>query len=132
MSTRARIAIKTQEGKLKSIYCHFDGNTYGVGEMLHEHYREQEKVENLIELGDISFLEKEIIPTEPHSFKSPQKGVTVFYGRDRGEQNTGYLTHFSEENLLREDASYNYIFQEGEWYLLKRDYRLILLKDLIS
>jgi hypothetical protein len=55
MSTRSRIAIETESGTVKSIYCHFDGYVSGVGKTLFNHY-DREKLEKLIELGDISSL----------------------------------------------------------------------------
>jgi hypothetical protein len=80
MSTRSRIAIEKQDGTVKSIYCHFDGYVDGVGKTLFNHY-DKEKLEKLIELGDISVLHES---TEN----------TVAYHRDRGEDlhTTSYLS----------------------------------------
>ena len=79
MATRSRIAIENQDGTVQSIYCHFDGYIDGVGKTLFNHY-DREKLEKLIELGDISSLDES---TED----------TVAYARDRGEDlhSTGYL-----------------------------------------
>ena len=71
MSTRSRIAIENQNGSVTSIYCHFDGYISGVGKTLFNHY-DREKLEKLIELGDISSLDES---TED----------TVAYTRDRDE-----------------------------------------------
>ena len=71
MSTRARIAIENQDETVDSIYCHFDGYVDSVGKTLFEHY-DQEKLEKLLELGDISSLGESTIDT-------------VAYCRDRGE-----------------------------------------------
>jgi hypothetical protein len=71
MATRSRIAIENQDGTVDSIYCHFDGYISGVGKKLFEHY-DQEKLEKLLELGDISSLGESTIDT-------------VAYCRDRGE-----------------------------------------------
>ena len=71
MSTRARIASENQDGTVDSIYCHFDGYVDSVGKKLFEHY-DQEKLEKLLELGDISSLGESTIDT-------------VAYCRDRGE-----------------------------------------------
>ena len=72
MSTRSRIAIEKQDGTVESIYCHFDGYLSHNGEILQEHYSTKEKMEKLIELGDISKLKD-----------TPE--TTVAYHRDRGE-----------------------------------------------
>jgi hypothetical protein len=71
MATRSRIAIENQDGTVDSIYCHFDGYVNGVGKTLFHHY-DQEKLERLLELGDISTLGESTIDTEA-------------YHRDRGE-----------------------------------------------
>ena len=55
MATRSRIAIENQDGTVKSIYCHWDGYVSHNGRMLFNHY-DNEKLEKLIELGDISAL----------------------------------------------------------------------------
>jgi hypothetical protein len=79
MSTRSRIAIEKESGIVNSIYCHFDGYVDGVGKTLFNHY-DKEKLQKLIELGDISSLGES---TED----------TVAYCRDRGEDlhSTSYL-----------------------------------------
>ena len=71
MATRSRIASENQDGTVDSIYCHFDGYVDSVGKKLFEHY-DQEKLEKLLELGDISSLGESTIDT-------------VAYCRDRGE-----------------------------------------------
>jgi hypothetical protein len=71
MSTRARIAIENQDKTVDSIYCHFDGYVDSIGKTLFEHY-DPEKLEKLLELGDISSLGESTIDT-------------IAYCRDRGE-----------------------------------------------
>jgi hypothetical protein len=121
MATRSRIAIETTDAfgnkVIKSIYCHFDGYPSGVGKTLMENYQDREKVESLISLGDISFLMEEIIPTGPHSFNSPQPGVTVAYHRDRGEDFRPPRINASvSEFFLSDIQEYGYLFtEEGEW-----------------
>jgi len=119
MSTHSRIAVRTKEGNYKSIYCHFDGNT--VGDILAEHYTDEQKVIDLIELGDVSYLQPEIIPTEDHSFSEPQDGVTLFYGRDRGETGTESLRHLSLQELRKESTDITYLYEDGVWYSLHSD-----------
>jgi hypothetical protein len=79
MATRSRIAIEREDGSVKSIYCHYDGYVDGVGKVLFEHY-DKEKLEKLIELGDISVL-------------GTSTENTIAYHRDRGEDlhTTSYL-----------------------------------------
>ena len=96
MATRSRIAIEREDGSVKSIYCHYDGYLSGVGKTLFNHY-DKEKLEKLIELGDISSLEDS---TES----------TVAYCRDRGEDL--YFKTFPNVEDLFENG-----FNSGEEYV---------------
>ena len=71
MATRSKIAIENQDGTVTAIYCHWDGYVNGVGKTLFENY-DREKLEQLIELGDISSLGETL-------------DETVAYHRDNGE-----------------------------------------------
>ena len=87
MGTRSAIGYKTGEGKIRAKYSHYDGYVAGVGKTLVEHYQAARKIAQMVELGDQSFLAEEIFPKgKDHSFNTPEEGVTVFYGRDRGEE----------------------------------------------
>jgi hypothetical protein len=86
MGTRSAIGYKTAEGKVRAKYSHYDGYVAGVGKTLVEHYQAARKIAQMVELGDQSFLAEEIFPKGEHSFNAPEEGVTVFYGRDRGEE----------------------------------------------
>ena len=121
MATRSRIAMEMADGKVKSIYCHWDGYPSHNGRILQECYLDKTRVEDLIELGDISSLGSEVSPTGPHTFNDPQSGVTVAYHRDRGEDHTEPMIHESVPDFFNSDIEeYGYLFtQEGEW-LVKR------------
>lgn len=98
MSTRSRIGMIQKDGSVKSIYCHFDGYPEGVGAVLKKHYTNPEKVEELLELGDISvlgtFYDEELAkkkwgfydmtPEEQEKFAPMVENMTVPY-KDRGE-----------------------------------------------
>jgi hypothetical protein len=96
MATRSRIAIENQDGKVKSIYCHWDGYLSGVGKTLFNHY-DKEKLEKLIELGDISSLGE--------STKD-----TVAYARDRNEE-LNFKEFYDVEDL------FDYGFEIGIEYI---------------
>jgi len=109
MSTRSRIAIENQDGTVDSIYCHFDGYLSGVGKTLFNHY-DKEKLEKLIELGDISSLGESTINT-------------VAYCRDRGED-LHFKTFKDVEELFKngfnsaEEYVY-YLTKSGIWLVNK-------------
>lgn len=64
MSTHANIALLKPNGDIQSIYCHYDGYPQYVGKILNEHYNNQERVEQLITLGNIEALGEKLEPSE--------------------------------------------------------------------
>ncbi len=118
MATRSRIAIENVDNTVTSIYCHFDGYVSHNGDILQNHYTDRDKVEELIALGDISYLAKNLEPTGKHTFEDPQPKVTLAYHRDRGED-FSQMQHANVEEFF-DDAldhtSYAYLFTlDGRW-----------------
>jgi hypothetical protein len=98
MSTRSRIGIQNQDGTVSSIYCHFDGYPSGVGETLSKHFSDREKLQQLIELGDISSLGVDI-------------DDTIAYHRDRGETLNKARINYSLEGFAKSDyEEYGYVY----------------------
>ena len=126
MATRSRIAIEKEDGTVESIYCHWDGYPENNGRILVENYKDHEKVQALIDLGDISSLAPnvEAAPNTGHTFNDPVNEVVVAYGRDRGETGIGKKSHGSVPDFFNGDIEeYGYMFtQEGQW-LVKSGYR---------
>ncbi len=126
MSTRSRIGIENADGTVSSIYCHSNGYPSGVGKVLSSYYTDREKVQALIELGDLSILDERLTPTPgtPHSFDGlRESGVVVAYHRDRKEDlrsprvDEG-LTEFKDSDV----EEYGYVFTlDGEWYCIEGD-----------
>ena len=122
MATRSSIAFVGKDGKVKSSYCHWDGYPANNGAILLIHYQEPKKVKDLLSFGDISTLKKSVFPSEGsnHSYGNPENNVTVFYGRDRGEDSQGNefysFDKYKEENGFQE---YDYVYFEAKqrWYL---------------
>jgi hypothetical protein len=85
MATRSNIIVATSS-KYRKIYCHWDGYISGNGKILFEHYNSQERAEELVKEGDMSSLEARCDKPEGHNFDSKAPGYTVYYGRDRGEE----------------------------------------------
>ena len=92
MATRSTIAMKTPEGKIRAIYCHWDGYVGYNGKMLIGEYADPAKVKQLIDLGDISSLRKDIGDKHPfdRNHDEPELEMyedwTMAYHRDRGEE----------------------------------------------
>lgn len=88
-----------------------------------EFYNTQDIAEATVELGDASYLSKKINPeTDTHSFEKPEKDVSVFYHRDRGEDWRYTQPRISESeeaflSLCRNSwVEYAYLFKDGEWH----------------
>jgi hypothetical protein len=117
MGTRSVIGVM-HGNKAKTVYCHFDGYLSHNGEILLENYSSA-KANHLVALGDMSTLGTEIeIPEgQTHSFDNPLKGVTVFYGRDRGEDGCEFRVCQSDAEMFDyySDCEYFYIMKDGVW-----------------
>ena len=119
MSTRSRIGILRADGSIDSIYCHLDGYPEGVGLEIYKNYNNPDKINKLIQLGDISHLEENIEPdpSKPHKFgyDTEQPNVVVAYHRDRGEKlNVLHSKDILEFNkyCLESDQEYAYLYEE--------------------
>lgn len=127
MSTNAGIHY-VKGNRLYSIYNHYDGYLDYVGKILHTHYRDEKKVQQLISLGDISILGERVEPIGEHSFEKAEKGTTVAYHRDRGEplnKGTRVIDEGETLDLLiyvsdLYDYEHNYVYVEHEstWYYI--------------
>ena len=116
MSTRSSITVKCEDGKFRSVYCHFDGDLIWVGKVLFKYYNSQEKIEALVALGDMSSLDKSIKCPKGHSYDNSIDGYTIFYGRDRGESNVDALVEDSYAKCLKKNKqSYNYLWDGEKW-----------------
>jgi hypothetical protein len=120
MGTRSRIGVMHGD-VVKSVYCHWDGYLEHNGAILQEHY-DSAKANHLVALGDISSLDFEVEIPEgvEHSFQVPLKGVTTFYGRDRGETGCEFAVNHSFNDFLERcdacGAEFYYIMKDGVWY----------------
>ena len=146
MSTRSNIAVLNGAEGIKAIYCHSDGYPAHNGHILDNHYtpyvvrdiplgdervarinREnraiiERKIADLIKLGDLSLLGELVHPDadKPHGFdyKTRQPGVTVAYGRDRGEKDTKATLYETLEDWhasMWPHIDYAYLYVGGTW-----------------
>ena len=123
MATRAVIGkLQTDGSGIKAIYLHSDGYLEHAGRILDEHYRDESKVDELIALGDLSAIDKNIgnkIEFGNYKLRAENKQC-VAYCRDRGEKlRIEILT--SEKDILDYASSccaeYVYMFAFGYWYV---------------
>lgn len=120
MATRGRVGIVRDDGTVASIYQHWDSYPSCLGATLLNHYKNKEKIEKLIALGDCSSIREEVdIPEgKAHSFDKPLLNVTIAYGRDRGEDRVEPRLDHSEKAFWESDIEeYGYLFKDGKWYV---------------
>jgi hypothetical protein len=127
MGTRSAIAVK-HGNNIKAVYCHYDGYLAHNGAILQKYYNSA-KANFLVALGDISSLGTDI--GEAHDFDRPDtlckydedgfRSDTNFYGRDRGEECSGYRTFQNEQEFVDEmsyiGCEYFYIMDNDNWYV---------------
>jgi hypothetical protein len=84
MSTRSRVGLELSDGSILSIYSHYDGYPEWAGRILCTHYNTREKVEALVDGGDVSCLW-----TDDGFYTSEGKTQRGYYGplhySERGE-----------------------------------------------
>jgi hypothetical protein len=115
MSTHSNIIVERSDGSAKKVYVHFDGYPSGIGRTLVEHYTTQEQAEAVV-LGDISSLGPRCDGCPGHSYETKVPGQTVYYGRDRGEEDVdGEVFPSLKEALLNISEYYAYVWTQGEW-----------------
>lgn len=133
MSTNSTIAVQLDNGSIKQVYCHWDGYLDHNGKLLVENYNSQELAESLVELGNISSLDRVITPAGLHSYKSPENGVTVFYARDRGDDFIEPETFVDYNDYINRGTSqeYNYLFRNGCWECAY-DEHVVIVSDALN
>lgn len=113
MSTRSRVGLELADGSILSIYSHYDGYPAWAGRILRTHYNTRQKVEALVDGGDVSCLW-----TDEGFYTSEGKTQRGYYGplhyNERGEECPPRL----DEDLAQfftDNEEYAYVFRNGEW-----------------
>ena len=86
MATRAIIA-KLDDNGVQAIYSHSDNYLEHTGKILDQHYQDEDKVDELLSLGDVSIVDENIgvkIDFNDYKLRAENKQC-LFYARDRGE-----------------------------------------------
>ena len=119
--TRWGVGIEDSSGRIVSTYGHYDGYPSWAGKHLKKYYNSPQKAKELLKLGKagISTIGPKIKGNKDHSFENPNKGVTVFYGRDRGEKGKMTSTWRNRDAVKfnsGEEYFYIYNLKEKKWY----------------
>ena len=131
MSTRSYIGRWNEDGKIDFIYAHWDGYPSNNGRILQDHYKDTEKIKELISLGSLSSLGERIHPTNPkrHTFDYEEdengryhaireEDVCLFYGRDRGDDDVAPITKNTVEEVFEEGdgwIEFIYLWDGSSW-----------------
>jgi hypothetical protein len=127
MGTRSTIALEFADGTVQQVYCHWDGYLAHNGQILFQYYSDPFKLRDLIDMGDMSSLGKQIgqaHPFSPHASKEDEalyehakdQGYCTFYARDRGEKGVS-----SKKFASYEDYLLNHQYEEYEYILRNVD-----------
>jgi len=115
MSTRSRIGLELSDGSVISSYCHFDGYPGFNGVKLVEHFNTKEKVQELVDLGDISCIWTN---AGWNNETLPETGPLPYSAR--GEDCPPRLDA-NKYDYLADGEEYAYIFtQNDEWVCYNR------------
>lgn len=122
MGTRSRIAVEDGEsGAVRSIYCHWDGYPKHNGRILVDHYRDRAKVDQLMDLGDLSILGAEIGEKQDFDSRDRPGDWCLAFGRDRGETGVDAVDDVDDEAVYARAQEgweeYVYLYRQGVWFV---------------
>ena len=116
MGTRSLIGHERDDGSIVGIYCHWDGYPEWNGAILRDYYTDNEKVQRMLTLGDMSSLGREIGEKHPWD-QNDNHRVCTFYGRDRNERSTSARVCPDIKTFIdsQSDAEYIYLWNGIGW-----------------
>lgn len=118
MATRSNIVVQLTNGLFKKVYCHSDGYLSWNGMKLYEHYNTQALAEKLVEPGDISVIFEKCDKPSGHTYNTRTMGYTVYYGRDRGEDDVdGEIATLDALFAASDWEEYAYLWRDGQWWV---------------
>ena len=109
MATRGRVGLELSDGSIISIYSHWDNYPEWAGRILRTHYNTREKVEALVDGGDVSCLW-----TDDRWDNSGDGSYGPNHYALRGEDHPPRLDANLNE-YLSDGEEFAYIFRNGEW-----------------
>ena len=121
MSTRSRIGIQLSDDSILSVYHHWDGYPEWLGRILNTHYNSKNKVEELIDGGDMStcwtnerWTGKQLAPYVKEIKEQEEYGPQHY--SQRGEDCPPRLDKDLGEYLLPDNSEeFAYVFRNDQW-----------------
>ena len=108
MATRSRIGLLLETGHVLSVYHHWDGYPQWLGVTLRHKYTTKEKIQELLDGGDISCIDSD------SDWNLDKVDLHVQYYNDRGEDTEPRLDT-TVEDYLANGEEYAYLFENNEW-----------------
>ena len=110
MATRSTIGLKTSDGKVTAIYCHWDGYPAGVGLGLIDNYNTPQQVAELINLGGFSALMETLEETKAGAYGTESDSARTFTGVQ------DWLDNFNS------GEEYAYLYENGKGWVYFSDF----------
>lgn len=114
MSTRCLIGLQLDDKNIKYIYCHHDGYPEHTFKILNEYYNTKEKIEELFDLGDLSFLDTTL-----------EKCIAYYRDMKEDWNNTRPfiipIEYYYENLNNKSDIQYLYLFNNNKWSYKKKE-----------
>ena len=128
MATHASITLKQKDGKYKSVYLHNDGYPDGAGEKLKNYYNTYDKVDQLLNLGNLSSLGKNPIDDPKlwdmdYYFELARRNSEkINYNcrtyKGRGDTDEDAIITDNLEDIIGNN-DYDYLFEDNKWYIVE-------------
>lgn len=117
MATRSNIlTIDQNTGKVRSIYCHWDGYIENNGKILYENYNTTTKVRALIDQGGISSLSNTLEDTKFYIRDMKEPAIN-----NKATEYKGLSEYFEQNEISFGYIEYVYVYSERycRWAVLK-------------
>ncbi len=118
MAIKSLISKLEKDGKVKGIYCHYDGYLDGVGNTLKRYWCSEEKMDSLLKKGDIPYLATNLDELEPYEDTDYYNNIIEKY--TTFENLDSIISYFKNNGF-----DYLYVFEDGKFkYLTKIGFKL--------
>lgn len=133
MYVKSYICREDSDGSYYGIFCLNKGWLEHNGAILIDNYTDKQKVNELLGLGDIFELEKNVNPdpSYPHCTNGErQEDVTIAYARDCGATKNYHARMIKVNEVKNMEFAYIYVFgQDGRWRYLNTEEEYPKLRD---
>lgn len=124
--SRAMIGIENSDESIDAIYCCYDGQVEIVGWYLYSRFNTEERLRELISLGDIQSIGARIGNKidfnkycENKNYYNANKNQVVAYHRDMmwAMKEHHYRNRDDYAHSVKLEVEYIYLYSDGTWYI---------------